>query len=295
MNEQLLDGHYLRMDETTVPVLKEPGRAAQTKSYIWARRGMDAEPPVIVFDYGPSRSAEVATRLLGDFSGFLQTDAYSGYAPVVRDNDITWVKCFAHARRRFIDALKALGLNPKKLPDKPPDKARRILKGLSFIRALYAIERRIRATAPPKRYRVRQDESLPVLEKLRLWVDSNLPRVLPSSPLGEALAYLDNHWKELVRYCEDGRLEIDNNLCENAMRPFCLGRRNWLFCDTVNAAKASVKLYSLIQTATAYGREPYLYLRHVFTELPKAETVEDIEALLPWNVRPEMIRDTQPI
>ena len=134
-----------------------------------------------------------------------------------------------------------------------------------------------------------------VLEKLRTWFKVTRPKVLPSSPLGEALAYLDNHWSEPVRYCQDGRLEIDNNLCENAIRPFCLGRRNWMFSDTVNGAKASANLYSLIQTATAAGHEPYAYLRHVFTELPKANTVEDVEALLPWRVSPESLRNTEPI
>jgi transposase len=121
-----------------------------------------------------------------------------------------------------------------------------------------------------------------VLRALREWVDLHRPKVVPESVLGKALAYLDRHWAGLVRYCDDGRLEIDNNRCENAIRPFVTGRKNWLFSDTVHGAKASANLYSLIETAKANGLEPYAYLRRVFTELPATTTVEDIEALLPW-------------
>jgi len=124
---------------------------------------------------------------------------------------------------------------------------------------------------------------MPVLSALREWLDAQRPKVVPESVLGKALGYLDRHWDGLVRYCEDGRLEIDNNRCENAIRPFVTGRKNWLFSDTVQGARASANLYSLIETAKANGLEPYAYLRRVFTEMPAATTVEDIEALLPWD------------
>jgi len=230
--------------------------------------------------------------LLEGFRGYLQTDGYEGYNAAVEDNGLTQLYCFAHARRRFVDALKALGLNPKKLPEKPPDKARRPIKGLSFIRSLYEIERRIRGRPPDERFAVRQGESVPVLEQLKAWLDETRPQVLPSAPLGDALAYLDHHWAGLRRYCEDGRLEIDNNLCENAIRPFVVGRRNWLFSDTVHGAKASANLYSIIQTARTNQLEPYAYLRFVFTELPKAQTVEEIEALLPFELDPSSLTIT---
>ncbi len=286
LRDWLLESTYIQMDETTVQVLKEPGKRPQSKSYLWCQRSADPEHPVILFDYDPSRSSEVPKRLLEGFGGYLQTDGYEGYNTVVRDNGLTRLYCFAHARRRFVDTLKALGLNAKKLPDKPPDKARRALQGLGFIRTLYEIERRVRGRPPDERLSVRQAQSVPVLEGLRAWLDETRPKVLPSAPLGDALAYLDNHWEGLIRYCEDGRLEIDNNLCENAIRPFCVGRRNWLFSDTVHGAKASANLYSIIQTAKANRLEPYAYLRHIFTELPKAKTVEEIEALLPFKLDP---------
>jgi transposase len=284
LRDQLLETSYIQMDETTVQVLKEPGKTAESKSYLWCQRAGDSAHPVVLFDYDPSRSGAVPTRLLGDFAGYLQTDGYDGYNAVATANDIIRLYCFAHVRRRFTEALKALGLNVKKLPGKPPDKARRTLQSLSFIRHLYTIERRIRGQSPDERYRIRQAETRPVLEKLEAWLNVNRPKVLPSSPLGEALAYLHNHWHGLVRFCEDGRLEIDNNLCENAIRPFVVGRRNWLFSDTVHGAKASANLYSLIETAKANGLDPYAYLRRVFTELPNAQTFEDVEKLLPRNL-----------
>ena len=129
---------------------------------------------------------------------------------------------------------------------------------------------------------MRQAESVPVLNELRAWLVATLPKVLPGSPLGRALGYLDRHWTGLVRYCDDGRLEIDNNRCENAIRPFVVGRRNWLFSESVKGAQSSANLYSLIETAKANRLEPYAYLRRVFTLLPAAMTVADIEALLPW-------------
>ena len=125
-----------------------------------------------------------------------------------------------------------------------------------------------------------------MLNRLREWLDTTRPKILPSSALGEALAYLDNHWAGLVRYCEDGRYGLDTNLVENAIRPFCVGRRGWLFSDTVAGARSSANLYSLVQTAKANHLEPYAYLRHVFIELPKATSLEHIEALLPTRIDP---------
>jgi transposase len=239
---------------------------------------------VVLFDYDPSRSAQVPKRLLDGFSGFLQTDAYSGYNDVVRDNAITRVLCLAHARRHFVDGLKAQGINPDKLPAKPPDKARRLLTALSYLRTIYTVERRIRGRPPDERYEVRQRETRPVLERLHKWAKTTRPKVAPKTPLGKALAYLLEHWDGLIRFLDDGRLEVDNNRAENAIRPFTLGRRAWLFSATVEGAKASASLYSLVETAKANGLEPYAYLRHLFTELPKAQTVEAIEALLPWHI-----------
>jgi transposase len=136
---------------------------------------------------------------------------------------------------------------------------------------------------PDERYRIRQRDRVPVLVKLKTWADRLRPKVVPKSKLGDALQYLHNQWQTLVRYCDDGRYRRDNNGIENAIRPFCLGKKNWLFADSVGGAKASANLYSLIHTANPNGLEPYAYLRHVSTGLPKATSLQDIEALLPYH------------
>ena len=147
----------------------------------------------------------------------------------------------------------------------------------------------MKAASPEKRYHYRQEHARPLLEEIRQWLDRALPKVPPTTATGKALNYLHNQWPKLIRYLEDGRLEIDNNRTENAIRPFVVGRKNWLFSDTVNGAKASANLYSLIETAKANGLEPYAYLRHLFTTLPKVKTVEAIEALLPGNLDKERL------
>ncbi len=286
LRDELLALDVVHIDETTVQVLKEAGRPAQSTSYIWAQCSGQPERPIVLFDYDASRSGEVPKRLLEGFRGYLHTDAYSGYNDVVASEQLTRVLCMAHARRYFTDALKANGVNPNKLPSKPGKGDRIAIKGLNFFKTLYTIERRIRQEPPDERYRIRQRDTVPVLEKFKQWLDKTKPKVLASGKLGEALAYAHNHWEGLTRFCDDGRLAIDNNAIENAIRPFCVGRRNWLFSDSTAGAHASANLYSLISSAKANGLEPYAYLRHVFTELPKAETVEHIEALLPYRLDP---------
>jgi transposase len=258
-----------------VQVLKEPGRPAQSKSYLWVQRGGPPDQTIVLYDYDPSRSGAVPKRLLSGYAGYLQTDGYEGYNVVVAENSIIQVGCMAHARRRFSDAVKAQGKNKK---------AGIAHHGLALIRKLYRIEKQARDFKPEDRHAHRMEHARPVLDKLRQWVDTKLPQVPPQTATGKALSYLHEQWPKLIRYLEDGRLEIDNNLTENAIRPFVVGRKNWLFSDTVQGVTASANLYSLIETAKANGLEPYAYLRKVFTDLPAASNVEDIEALLPHNV-----------
>lgn len=289
LRDELLAQRYVRMDETTVQVLKEPGKAAESTSYLWAQMSGEGTSPIVLFEYDPTRSREVPRRLLEGFRGALHTDGYAGYDAVVAELGLIRLYCWVHVRRRFVEVLKSLGLNPKKLPEKPPPKARRALQALGFIKTLYAVERRIAEKPPDERLRVRQAESVPVLEKLRAWLDETRPKIVPSSKLGDALAYLDHHWAGLVRYCEAEHYGMDTNAVENALRPFCVGRRRWLFCDTVAGAQSSANLYSLVVTAKANGLDPHAYLRHVFIELPKAATVDDLEALLPTRLDPSRL------
>jgi transposase len=278
LRDRLLDYDMMQMDETTVQVLNEPGKSAQSKSYLWLQRGGPPEQPIVLFDYDASRSQSVPSRLLEGYAGYLQTDGYSGYNAVVNANQLVHVGCMAHARRKFSEAVKAQGKNKK------TGKAQH---GLALIQKLYRVEKQARAFSPEGRHAHRQEHAKPILERMRSWLDESLPTVPPGSATGKALNYLNNEWGKLVRYLDDGRLEIDNNLAESAIRPFVIGRKNWLFSQSVAGVKASANLYSLIETAKANGLEPYAYLRHLYTYLPRATSVEDIEALLPGNIDPK--------
>ena len=280
MQDRLLDHDIIQMDETTVQVLKEKGRQPQSQSYMWVRRGGPPDQTIILFDYDPSRGAKVPARLLENFRGILQTDGYEGYAAVTRGNDITWIGCLAHARRKFDEALKA---------QQKKGRGGLAKQGFDFIQRLYRVEReaRERGLDTDARKALRDEKAKPIWNELRQWLDGALGQVPPKSLTGKALAYLDTQWPRLIRVLDDGRIEVDNNRCENVIRPFVLGRKAWLFADTPAGATASARLYSLIETAKANGLEPYAYLARVFADLPAAIAAQDdvaIEKLLPWNV-----------
>ncbi len=295
--DRLLEQRYLHIDETTVQVLKEPGKAPESTSFMWVRVAGERERPVVLFDYDPSRSRTVAMRLLAGVHGILHSDGYAGYEAAIGEYGLISAGCWAHARRRFDEVFKAAGLNPKKpLPKaKPPPAAvRKAARALQFMKTLFAIEHRLRHDAPAERLVVRQRESRPVVEALRQWLDETRPKVTPTSKLGQALAYLDGQWPRLVVFLDHGEVEMTNNRAENAIRPFAVGRKNWLFSDTQRGARASANLYSLLQSAIANSIEPYAYLRQVFEQLPAATQVDDVERLLPWNVRAETMEPDSP-
>jgi transposase len=282
MQEQLNRYPIQQMDETTVQVLKEDGKAASSDSYMWVQHGGPPEQPVILFSYSPSRSQTVADQLLHDFQGILQTDGYAGYCAPCAKNGLRHAGCWAHVRRKFDEALKAQ--DPK-----APAKAGKASEALAIIRELYRIEKQIKDKPMAEKARVRQQQAIPILNTLKDWLDTSLTQVPPSSLTGKALTYLSNQWPTLTVYCEDGRLDIDNNAIERAIRPFVIGRNNWIFSDTVKGVNASANLYSLVETAKLNNLEPYRYLHHVFKELPKAQTLADIEQLLPWLVEKDVI------
>ncbi|MFY0611006.1 MAG: IS66 family transposase [Hyphomicrobiaceae bacterium] len=270
----------IQMDETTVQVLKEKGRYPQSQSYMWVMRGGPPDKPVTLFDYEPSRGGNVPARLLANFHGFLQTDGYEGYAAVAKRNDIISVGCLAHARRKFDDALKA---------QKKKGRGGLAKHGFDFIQRLYRVEReaRERGLDANQRKALRNEKARPVWDELHQWLDGVCGQVSPKSLTGKALNYTKAQLPRLVRTLDDGRIEVDNNHCENAIRPFVLGRKAWLFADTPTGATASARLYSLIETAKANRLEPYTYLARVFEELPAAIAADDDDAinrLLPWNV-----------
>ncbi len=279
--QKILDYDYVLADETSFQVLKESGKQASSKSFLWALRGGDAGHPLLYYEYSSSRGGEVIERMLGDFKGFMQTDGYSGYDALGEQSGIVHVGCFAHARRKFDEALRGQGKNAKKKSGAKQSLAR---QGLSKINKLYEYERLWRDATPEERYDLRQEKTKPKLEELHLWWKASIDRVSPTSLTGEALKYLKGQWPKLMRVLDDGRIALDTNAVERCIRPFVIGRRNWLFADTPKGAKASANLYSLVETAKANGIEPWRYLERVFTALPSATTDAEIEALLPWNV-----------
>jgi len=276
MDERLRESGYIRMDETPVQVLKSE-KAATAEHYMWIRVAGPARARIILFDYDASRGAEVAARLLEGAGGYLQTDGYRAYDLVTKRYGLTHCGCFAHARRGFFEAIKAL-------PKAEQKSATAAHEGVRRIDVLYDIEREAKGLTDAERTALRQRKAVPQLDALHEWASALVAQTLPSGKLGDALSYLLQQWPKLIRYIEDGRLAIDTNVAENAIRPFALGRRNWLFADTINGAKASASLYSLVQTARANELEPYAYLRRLFAELPAAQSVADFEALLPWNI-----------
>jgi transposase len=279
LNDQLLSSGYIHMDETPVQVLNEPGKTAESKSYMWVRRTGDIDRPIVLFDYHPHRSGDVVTLLLGDYQGYLQTDDYGSYLKIGASVGVTHLGCMAHARRKFIDAQKVM-----------PSKKGKVSKAdvaVEMIAILYRIEAGIKDKTATERYSVRQQKSIPQLKKIRAWLDKALENTLPKGKAGVAIAYMHKNWKKLTAYTQDGRLNIDNNPVENAIRPFAIGRKNWMFSDSQSGAKASAMYYSIIETAKACGLELFMYLRALFTQLPSCKTVEDYELLLPWNIKLE--------
>ncbi|MBC8120194.1 MAG: IS66 family transposase [Burkholderiaceae bacterium] len=287
MRDHLLDAELVHGDETEVQVLKEDGRPARAKSYLWVQMSATG-PPVRLFTYAPSRSAKTAVELYAGARGALISDGYEVYARVASVNGLVHLGCWAHARRYLVDAEAAL---PK--ATRPADHP--ATQMLTVIGELYGIEARWRERAvvagetPEQafalRQRLRQEHAAPLIARLEALLLTHLHAVLPQSLLGKALHYLHQQWPKLIRFLDDGRYPIDNNACENAIRPFVIGRKNWMFSDSVAGAQASANLYSLIETAKANSVEPYRYLRQLFQALPAVKSVDDYEALLPWNIR----------
>ncbi|WP_344799381.1 IS66 family transposase, partial [Litoribacillus peritrichatus] len=243
MNDRLMSSGYIHMDETTVQVLKEPDKPPESKSYMWVRRTGGPDKPVILFDYAPSRKGLEVEQRLPDYQGYLQTDDYAGYHKTGKEDGIVHLGCFAHARRKFIEAQKTA-------PSKNGKQTKADM-AITMIKVLYVIEKSIKDKPVDERYRIRQEKSVPQLKKIRAWLDKSMAQTLPKGKTGQALSYLNNNWEKLTVYTEDGRLNIDNNPVENAIRPFAIGRKNWMFSNSQQGANASAMMYSIIETAKA--------------------------------------------
>jgi hypothetical protein len=285
MREHQVQGDYLQADETRLQVLKETGKAATSDKWMWLIRGGPPDQPVVLFEYDPSRSGEVPKRLLSGFKGILQADGYSGYNAICRDEQIRRIGCMDHCRRKFVEAAKAA---PKTDKAAKSGKVSKADMAISMIRKLYRIEGEIKDLDPVEKKRIRQKLAKPALDEIKIWLDKNSSRVPKDSLTRTAMTYMLNQWEYLTYYCEDGRLHISNALAENAIRPFAVGRRAWLFSDTPRGARASATCYSLVETAKANKLEPFAYINYLLQHIATADTVEKLEALLPWNVKSEL-------
>lgn len=282
LRRQLVKREVLHADETTLQVLHEPGKKAQTKSYMRLyRAGRDGGPPIVLYEYRPSRKTEHAAKFLNGFSGYLHADGYQGYHKL--PEDIRVAGCWAHARRKFDEALNAL----------PPDKREgtAALTGLEYCNQLFAWEEQFKGFPPEERRKQRLKEEKPILDVLLAWANS--VSTAPKSALGKALHYLKEQWPYLLRHLEDGRLELSNNRAERSIKPFVIGRKNFLFANTPLGAQASAAIYSLVETAKETGLDPFRYLTWVLKTAPTLDrTVENwIEPLLPANA-PESCQTT---
>jgi transposase len=274
MRFNIINHDYARADETTLQVLNESGRKATDKSFMWVFMTEGLAQKSIVYRYDPTRRGAVAEEFLKGFKGHLQSDAYSGYKHICKDGIIS-VGCWAHARRKFVDILKIVS------------KTGKATEAVAYIEKLYEIERyaKEKNLPPDKVKELRQAKSKVILDSYKAWAESTVPRVPPKNPLCAAIKYSLNNWAELTRYLDDGRLDIDNNACERAMKPFAVGRKNWLFAGNELGAKASAVIFSLIETCEANGIEPEAYLKHV---LENIHTTKDLSQLLPFNFKPAL-------
>ena len=285
MRAVLYQGRVIHIDETHLQVLNEPGREADQRSYMWVYVGGPPERAVVWYQYADSRGGNVPQQFLYpkgaappgvDLSAaafYIHTDGYAGYNAVADEAGVIGqAGCWAHVRRKFIEAAEGR---------KPTAAAHQMV---TLIGKLYAIERGIRDKPPPERQAVRQAKSKPLVEAIKAWLDEKAPHVLPKGLLGKAITYALEQWPLLTPFLEEGHLEIDNNRAENAIRPFVVGRKNWLFSGSPRGAQASATLYSLIESAKANALEPRAYLTYLFERLPEANSPEAIAALLPQNL-----------
>ena len=278
----LRSGPAVLIDETRVQVLKEPGRPNTNDSFAWAAVGGKPEHPVVLFRYDPTRSGQVALDILGDYQGYVQSDGYAGYDWSLETlPGVVHVGCMAHVRRKFVDAAND-GKNRASSN-----------QALAVIAKIYAVEGELKGLTRDQEFLTqRQTRVQPLMDDLFAWIQTKATQVPPKSALGKAVSYALNQWAKVERYLESPHLTPDTNRVENAIRPFVLGRKNWLFSGSPRGAKSSMILYSLVETAKANKVEPYWYLRRLFEALPSFPPEGDFAELLPWNIHSRPIQTT---
>ena len=282
LRDILLSMDTIHADETTLQVLREPGKAPQTKSYMWLYRtsgynkyGAKIKNPIVLYEYQPGRSAKHPKAFLEGFEGFCHADGYEGYHSLPKN--ITVVGCFSHARRKWDEALKIL-------PEKDREGSN-ILRGKRYCDKLFELERQFADLKPDERFAKRQELAKPLLDEFFTWCfDLN---AAPKTPLGVAANYMLKQRKYLECYLSDGRLEISNNRAERSIKPFVICRKNFLFANTPRGAKASAIMFSIIETAKECGLNPFAYLTYIFQNAPNwdiSNNINNLDRLMPYNV-----------
>ena len=279
LHELLLEEPCLHADETPVQVHNEKGRKNTSKSYMWIYTSTTLNPNqnIRLFEYAPSRAGNCAETFLNGFQGYLLTDDYSGYHNIKTAGHCL---CWAHARRKFVDAAPAYAKDTDAWANSL------IQEGIRQIGELFHKETEYKDLSPEERYTRRLNDEKPILQALFAWAESHVGRLLPKSPLATAMNYLLSNRIELTNYLKDGHCDISNNTAENGIRPFTIGRKNWLFSNRPNGAKASAIVYSLVETAKANNLDPERYLQYLFEQLPNTPDLKNKETLnqyLPWT------------
>ncbi len=282
MKQGIVASGSVQADETGVQVMNEKGRKNKSKSYMWVFKTAGDKNSKIVYHYSPTRNSDVISSFLSGFEGYLQSDGYRGYTKFATESphNIINLGCWAHARRQFMEITKVAA------------KKGVAFEAVKLIAELYKIERQAKADnlSYEEIQERRQKESKPILEELKKFLLGHQDAVPPKGLLGKAISYTLKNWERLIVYLERGDLEIDNNATERAIRPFAVGRKNWMFKGCVKGAESSAAIYSLIETAKSCGLNPYDYLMDVFIRLPqKISSGESLDDLLPYNWKPQVL------
>ena len=277
MHERLKESAVLHADETPVEVLKMPGTEEPKKCYMWLYRTAKDNVPIILYEYGQGRSGSIPREFLKGFLGYLTVDGYIGYDQLTQDG-IVLAGCWAHARRAYTDALKSLS-------EEDRERAASLGKGLAYCDELFSIERDIADLSIQERFKARVERSQKVVDEYFAWAKETYLSTYPKTPLGKALGYSLNQEEKLRTFLKDGRVELSNNAAERAIKPFVIGRKNWLFANTPNGANASAIIYSIIESAKANGLDPFRYLTYLLNKLPNLDkgTPKELDRLVPWS------------
>ena len=278
MKKELLRQKIIHCDETTLQVLREKDRAPQTKSYMWLYRSGKYGIPIVLYDYQPSRGGKCPKKFLEGFSGHIHVDGYAGYNKV---DNARFSACWAHARRAFVDALKALPANVK-----PESHSLTVSnEGLEYCNRIFEVERLLKDEAPDVRFIERLKKSKPILDEFKKWLDYNSEITLPQGKAGKAIKYCLNIWDKLIVFLEHGMLEIDNNRAERSIKPFVIARKNFLFCNTPKGAEAAAVIFSITESAKESGLNPFEYLKYLFETMPNLDdfTENQLDNLVPWS------------